>query len=204
MRSPVVRASILIGVLVILHFTVFRAGAPPAGISAGPCISAARSSGCSFEDPPVDAWVRPVDAPVWSAFRDASRPDHDGVDLGAERGTPIRAAAAGTVVRVRCDVEPASHGCDTDGSPQHRGCGWYVDLRHEGLIYTRYCHMLAEPVVTVGQVVAAGDTLGLVGSSGASSGPHLHFEVHLGDQSPTAAVDPVGFMADHGAPLAPA
>jgi murein DD-endopeptidase MepM/ murein hydrolase activator NlpD len=149
----------------------------------------------------MTGWVQPVNAPIVSGFRTASRPTHDGVDLGAARGTPIRAASGGVVVRVRCNVNPASHGCDRDGSPQITGCGWYVDIHHEGDIYTRYCHMLTQPFVTVDQVVSAGQVIGIVGSSGNSSGPHLHYEVHLGDENSATAVDPVEFMTLRGAPL---
>jgi murein DD-endopeptidase MepM/ murein hydrolase activator NlpD len=145
-------------------------------------------------------WMRPVDAPIWGGFRTPDNPDHDGVDLGADRGTPVRAASAGTVVRAKCDVA-APYGCDRDGSPQIHGCGWYVDIRHAGHVYTRYCHLLRQPDVAVDQAITAGQQLGLVGSSGNSSAPHLHFEVHLGDESSSTAVDPVPFMAEHGAPL---
>jgi len=145
-------------------------------------------------------WIRPVDAPIWGGFRTPQRPDHLGVDIGAARETPIRAASAGVVVRVRCNVVPESHGCDQDGSPQIGGCGWYVDIRHDGDVYSRYCHMLRHPDVAVGQPVAAGDVIGLVGSSGNSSAPHLHFEIRVGDEDGTA-IDPVPFMADRGAPL---
>src|SRR5262249_32064705 len=129
------------------------------------------------------------------------RPTHDGVDLGAPRGTPIRAATAGTVIVVRCNVTPASHGCDVDGSPSILGCGWYVDIMHAGGIVTRYCHMLSSPSVHEGQSVAAGQVIGAVGSSGHSSGPHLHYEVHVGDRSAATATDPVPFMAARKAPL---
>jgi murein DD-endopeptidase MepM/ murein hydrolase activator NlpD len=98
---------------------------------------------------------------------------------------------------VRCNVVPASHGCDVDGSPLTPGCGWYVDLRHAGEVYTRYCHMLTRPAVVEGQTVLAGQVIGVVGSSGHSSGPHLHFEVHLGSRQ-EGVVDPVIFMAAHG------
>ena len=101
---------------------------------------------------------------------------------------------------MRCNVVPESHGCDQDGSPQVGGCGWYVDIRHDGDVYSRYCHMLRHPDVAVGQPVAAGDVIGLVGSSGNSSAPHLHFEIRVGDEDGTA-IDPVPFMADKGAPL---
>jgi murein DD-endopeptidase MepM/ murein hydrolase activator NlpD len=149
----------------------------------------------------MTGWVQPVDAPIVSGFRTDSRPGHDGVDLGAARGTPIRAASNGVVARVRCNVEPASHGCDVDGSPDIKGCGWYVDIRHDGDIYTRYCHMLTEPFVTIDQPITAGQIIGIVGSSGNSSGPHLHYEVHLGDETSETAVDPVEFMAMQGVPL---
>jgi murein DD-endopeptidase MepM/ murein hydrolase activator NlpD len=81
------------------------------------------------------------------------------------------------------------------------GCGWYVDIDHVGGIVTRYCHQLVRPSVHIGQQVAAGQVIGVAGSSGHSSGPHLHFEVHLGDHTPATAVDPVPFMASVGAPL---
>ena len=73
-----------------------------------------------------------------------------------------------------------------------------MDLRHAGDIYTRYCHMLTRPAVVEGQTVVAGQVIGVVGSSGHSSGPHLHVEVHVGGRG--AAVDPVAFMASR-APL---
>jgi murein DD-endopeptidase MepM/ murein hydrolase activator NlpD len=139
-------------------------------------------------------WAVPVRAPIVSGFRTPDRPGHDGVDLGAARATPIRAASAGVVVMVRCNVVPASHGCDQDGSPSTPGCGWYVDLRHAADVFTRYCHMLTRPTVVEGQPVMAGQVIGVVGSSGHSSGPHLHFEVRMGSRS-GAAVDPVAFMA---------
>src|SRR6266542_5433483 len=146
-------------------------------------------------------WVAPVHAAIVSGFRTPDRPTHDGVDLGAPRGTPIHAAASGVVTVVRCNISPPEHGCDRDGSPQTPGCACYVDIDHPGGIVTRYCHMLTHPAVTEGQPVVAGQVLGIVGSSGHSSGPHLHFEVHLGDHSSASATDPVPFMAAHCAPL---
>ncbi len=150
---------------------------------------------------PTGPWIQPVLAPIVSGFRPPQRPSHDGVDLGAGRGTPIRAASAGTVTVVRCNIRPASHGCDVDGSPQTPGCGWYVDIEHAAGIVTRYCHMLTHPYVQEGQAVAVGQIIGVVGSSGHSSGPHLHFEVHIGDHSSGTATDPVPFMASVCAPL---
>jgi murein DD-endopeptidase MepM/ murein hydrolase activator NlpD len=64
---------------------------------------------------------------------------------------------------------------------------------------TMYCHMVKQPKVRVGQMVAAGEEIGLVGTSGHSSGPHLHFEVY--DPGEGDETDPVDFMQKRGAPL---
>jgi murein DD-endopeptidase MepM/ murein hydrolase activator NlpD len=73
---------------------------------------------------------------------------------------------------------------------------------HAANIVTRYCHMVTRPMVTVGMTVTAGQQIGLSGSSGNSSGPHVHFEVHEnGDQSGRGAVNPVPYMEKVGAPL---
>ncbi|TNH29832.1 M23 family metallopeptidase [Micromonospora orduensis] len=154
----------------------------------------------------AQGWTQPVHGDVGSGFRTAGRPGHDGVDLIAAKGTPIRAASTGTVSVVRCnavDVRTGRDwGCDRDGVPAlTRGCGWYVDINHPGGVITRYCHMLTHPSVIEGQQVTAGDVIGVAGSSGHSSGPHLHFEVHLGDYTSGTAIDPVAFMASVGAPL---
>jgi murein DD-endopeptidase MepM/ murein hydrolase activator NlpD len=146
---------------------------------------------------PSPAWMLPVSAGLVSGFRTSTRPAHDGVDLGAARFTPIRSAAAGTVIRVVCNA--STNNCNVDGSRSISGCGWYVEVLHAGGIVTRYCHMVRRPSVTVGQRVAKGTVLGNVGSSGASSGPHLHFEVHTGQPATRAnAVSPIAFMRARG------
>jgi murein DD-endopeptidase MepM/ murein hydrolase activator NlpD len=128
------------------------------------------------------------------------------VDISAPKGTAIHAAAAGVVSVVRCNAvyaaTGADYGCDRDGDPVlTRGCGWYVDITHAGNLITRYCHQLTRPAVSEGQQVTAGQVIGVVGSSGNSSGPHLHYEVHLGDHTSTTATDPIAFMTAVGAPL---
>lgn len=148
-------------------------------------------------------WVQPVRAVIVSPYGPRGGGLHAGVDLGAARGTPIRAAAAGRVITVKCN---SSIGCDRDGSSQVSGCGWYVELDNGNGIRTRYCHMNQPPYVTEGQTVVAGQVLGVVGNTGSSSGPHLHFEVHrgvaLGARGTNAnSVDPVAFMAAAGAKL---
>ncbi|HET9517403.1 MAG TPA: M23 family metallopeptidase [Actinoplanes sp.] len=146
-------------------------------------------------------WTLPVTAGLVSGFRTSSRPTHQGVDLGATRNTPIKAAAAGVVIRVVCNV--STNNCDVDGGRNLSGCGWYAEIQHAGRVVTRYCHMVRRPSVRVGQTVQPGQVIGYVGSSGRSSGPHLHFEVHVNapPAMSTNAVDPVAFMRSRGLTL---
>jgi hypothetical protein len=89
---------------------------------------------------------------------------HAGVDWAAPTGTPILAAGAGTVSFAG------------DGS----GYGNVVYIDHAGGMQTRYAHMNAfGRGIKTGSVVQAGDLIGYVGTTGRSTGPHLHFEVHL-------------------------
>lgn len=151
----------------------------------------------------ASGWTAPIPGGVGSGFRTAERPAHNGVDIAAPKRTLIRAATTGRVIVSRCD--PDSRGresCDVDGYPGKGGCGWFVDILHANNYITRYCHMIRKPQVSKGALVQAGQVIGEVGSSGNSSGPHLHFEVHLdADRSSRGAVDPVSFMRARGAPL---
>ncbi len=132
-----------------------------------------------------------------SGFHTPSRPNHHGVDIIAKRGDTIVAASAGLVVTSMCQ---ASNGnCDVDGGVSVKGCGWYVKIRHAGGLSTLYCHMTSQPLVSVGDRVNAGQPLGKVGSSGNSSGPHLHFEVRVNG----IPINPEPFMAARGAALKP-
>ncbi|GIJ40528.1 M23 family metallopeptidase [Micromonospora andamanensis] len=151
-------------------------------------------------------WVQPLHAFVGSPFGPRGGRLHAGVDMSKTdvRGDAIRAASGGVVEQVKCDWYTT---CDRDGHTRARGCGWYVDIRHPGNIVTRYCHMIQRPEVTIGDNVSAGTVIGFVGNSGGSSGPHLHFEVHVNvpsgpfNANSSNAVDPVPFMRDRGAPL---
>jgi murein DD-endopeptidase MepM/ murein hydrolase activator NlpD len=87
---------------------------------------------------------------------------HQGVDFGASHGEPIMAAAGGTV----------------SFAGWHGGHGQYVMLRHTGELATAYGHM-AKILVKPGQRVRQGEVIGHVGSTGLSTGPHLHYEVWL-------------------------
>jgi murein DD-endopeptidase MepM/ murein hydrolase activator NlpD len=148
-------------------------------------------------------WTSPLPGfAVQGGFRTPQRPTHRGVDMMSYRGTPVRAAAPGTVVEVVCNIQPGGS-CDVPGSPASRGCGWYVKIAHPGRAATLYCHLLSRPDLQPGQQVSGGQVIGLIGSSGRSSYPHLHFEVHLNapPTSDATAVDPMWFMASVGAPL---
>jgi murein DD-endopeptidase MepM/ murein hydrolase activator NlpD len=153
----------------------------------------------------ASGWTVPVRGSIVSGFRPPQRPRHNGVDLAVPKGTVVHAASDGVVIKVRCDAtgpNGQSWGCDRDGSPSVLGCGWYVDIMHASNVMTRYCHMVARPDVVVGQRVSAGQQIGRSGTSGHSSGPHVHFEVHLnGDTGFAGAVNPVPFMQQAGAPL---
>ena len=177
--------------------TVVPAPPPPTYPADGPILNPERTQ------PVAPLWTVPVaNITTIGGFRTPARPEHDGVDLPQARNTPIVSAAAGTVVTVRCNASTPS--CDVDGSPSTTGCGWYVEVRHAGDVVTRYCHMVRQPEVAVGDTVTAGQLLGYVGTSGHSSGTHLHFEVHQGYPAGRAnAVDPIPFMQQVGAPLYP-
>jgi len=91
-------------------------------------------------------------------------PVHDGLDLAAAAGSPIMAAAAGTVV--------AAGWCDC-------GLGNYVEIDHGNGVHTLYGHMQSQPYVSVGQQVAQGEVIGPIGMTGLATGPHTHFMVTI-------------------------
>ncbi len=129
---------------------------------------------------PVVQWVDPMPgATTTSCFGPRWGRLHAGVDLAAPHGTPIVAAGAGTVV--------------TAGEAQGYGIAVLID--HGNGYLTHYGHMSAL-TVAAGQEVAAGEQIGNEGSTGHSTGPHLHFEVHEGTyQNP---IEPTAWMHEHG------
>jgi murein DD-endopeptidase MepM/ murein hydrolase activator NlpD len=104
---------------------------------------------------------------------------HTGLDVGVGMGTPISAAAGGVVVLAGTNV--------VDGKVV--GYGTYVVISHGGGLYTLYGH-LSKLGVSAGDRVGAGQVIGLSGSTGNSTGPHLHFEVRQGAEP----VDPVPYL----------
>ncbi|GAA5784589.1 peptidase M23 [Chitiniphilus shinanonensis] len=129
-------------------------------------------------------WQLPTRAPLATGLQSSSfgwRIDpftarqnfHEGIDFVGPVGTPIHAAAAGTVVYA------AYH-------PQY---GNMIDLSHENGLTSRYAHA-SRLLVSVGDKVAAGQKIAEVGSTGRSTGPHLHFEIRYKN----VAQNPLRFM----------
>lgn len=136
--------------------------------------------------PPHDM-ILPIDAPVSSPFSSARLHPilgffraHEGVDLSAPAGTRIAAAAPGRVISVGW----------------HFAYGLMIEIQHTGDVTTRYAHCRTT-FVHVGDQVNVGDIIGTVGSTGLTTGPHVHFEVRVhGD-----AIDPLRYVAKSKAPL---
>ncbi|MBM7807819.1 murein DD-endopeptidase MepM/ murein hydrolase activator NlpD [Geodermatophilus bullaregiensis] len=125
--------------------------------------------------------VLPVDgARLTSTFGPRWGSLHAGIDLAAPVGTPEYAAADGVVL----EAGPAG------------GYGLVVYVRHGNGDVTVYGHM-EEILVEPGQVVRAGDTIALLGNRGQSTGPHLHFEVHVGGID-GERVDPLPWLRERG------
>jgi murein DD-endopeptidase MepM/ murein hydrolase activator NlpD len=118
--------------------------------------------------------IWPVNGPITSPFGPRWGGFHPGIDIGAATGTPIAAAAAGTVI----------------------WCGWQsgygnlVVIDHHNGIATAYAHQ-SRIAVACNQEVGQGQVIGYVGCTGFCTGPHLHFEVRL-NGSP---VDPLGYLS---------
>jgi murein DD-endopeptidase MepM/ murein hydrolase activator NlpD len=110
---------------------------------------------------------------------------HTGVDFPGRVGTPVMASGNGTVIRV------ASGG----------KYGNRVEISHAGKLYTLYAH-LQRSTVRVGQQVKAGQLIGYIGTTGHSSGPHLHFEFRQGANRYRNTVDPMRFLSNNSTPNA--
>lgn len=99
---------------------------------------------------------------ISSYYRSASRPSHTGVDFAATKGTSILAYKSGTVTR----------------ASWNGNYGMCIEIQHSNGEKTRYAHCSGYNV-SVGQTVSQGQVIGYVGSTGNSTGPHLHFEIMI-------------------------
>lgn len=119
----------------------------------------------------AQGWVRPTAGVVTSRYGwrsyplNPSRRDfHMGVDISSGTNSPVVAAKAGTVT--------------ASNSGYNWGYGNYVDIDHGDGLMTRYAHLAPGWKASVGQKVVAGERIGTQGTTGASTGVHLHFEIH--------------------------
>jgi murein DD-endopeptidase MepM/ murein hydrolase activator NlpD len=136
-------------------------------------IQSAQSGSTGSGAPSASGFIWPVNGVVVSGFGMRWGRMHEGIDIAAGSGTPIWAAAAGTVIH----------------AGWLGGYGNLVVVDHGNGLATAYAHASAI-LVAVGQHVSQGETVSLVGSTGNSSGPHLHFEVRVNG----VAVDPLLYL----------
>ncbi|MBK4348489.1 peptidoglycan DD-metalloendopeptidase family protein [Lacisediminihabitans changchengi] len=134
-------------------------------------------------------YARPAGGPISSPYGFRVDPYthnyalHDGTDLGAACGSPIYAAHAGTIVY----------------AGPFGGYGNYIKIDHHDGTFTAYGHIVNGGIlVSIGQDVAPGQNIAKIGSTGWSTGCHLHFSVYQG----SGTIDPVPFLRDRGISLA--
>ncbi len=108
-------------------------------------------------------FITPTTGTITSRFGVRSRDNHKGIDIGAPKGTPIKAAASGTVVH---------------SGNKNDGYGNYIILSHGNGVQTYYAHC-SQLLVSKGENVKQGQVIAKVGSTGISTGNHLHFEVRI-------------------------
>ena len=136
-------------------------------------------------------WVRSSASGISAATIQNMTHTHVGLDLQAAEGSLIRSFASGIVTKVIS--RPAD--CHPRVVPQPEWCylGYMVMIKHStGLVrpfYTLYLHMAAPPLVNRDDKVHTGDSIGLVGQTGAANGPHTHFEIRY---FPTVIYPPWG------------
>jgi len=142
------------------------AGYGSAPLPAGPIVPGSSGSGL----------IWPVNGAVVSGFGERWGRMHEGIDIAVPAGTPIRAAASGTVILL-------------EGEAESGGYGNFTCLDHGGGLQTCYAHQSAFAVGS-GQSVDQGDVIGYVGCTGHCYGDHLHFEVRVNG----APTDPLGYL----------
>jgi murein DD-endopeptidase MepM/ murein hydrolase activator NlpD len=133
----------------------------------------AAAQGAGDTTPSSSGLIWPVNGPVTSPFGYRWGRLHAGIDIGVPEGTPIHAAAAGTVILASWTG----------------GYGNYTCIDHGGGLATCYAHQSAY-AVSVGAQVSQGQVIGYVGNTGHSFGAHLHFEVRINGNP----VDPLGYL----------
>lgn len=125
-----------------------------------------------------------LNIPTSGTITQAWSTKHGGIDFGNSLGTPVCAAAQGTVLQTTV-ITTAQ---DYDGS-RGGSYGQYIVIDHGGGVTTLYAH-LSEFKVSAGDIVSKGQVIGLMGTSGHSTGSHLHFELKVNN----VRTDPTGYF----------
>ncbi|MFC9848051.1 M23 family metallopeptidase [Streptomyces sp. NPDC060223] len=168
---------------------VLGAGVAAAASSSATVTAASVSQAKAATKATKAAWVDPVKKYTLSAsFAQAGTmwsSTHSGQDFAVATGTPVVAAHGGTVVKA-----------GPNGAGDGPAYGNAIVIKHGNGTYSQYAH-LSKINVKVGQVVTTGQRIALSGSTGNSSGPHLHFEIRT-TANYGSAVDPVAFLRSKG------
>lgn len=158
---------------------LYRAATTPSTVTVPAAIAAppAAPATATPAKPAPPAWVGPMGGPyrLTSRFGPRWGGVHHGLDFAAPIGTPLRSLSTGVI---------------TDVKTGHGVYGTYIDVKFTDGSLARYAH-LSRADVALGAKVGAGQTIGLSGNSGRSTGPHLHLEIHPhGDPNLKDAADP--------------
>ncbi|MGD2134312.1 MAG: peptidoglycan DD-metalloendopeptidase family protein [Maricaulaceae bacterium] len=189
------RAATLVACALAAPLTIFQlscAQTPTLDVAQSATASSALElSDARSENPQARPWgdvftVAPLQARITAPYARLIDPIaqeprfHTGMDFGAPEGTPIVAPADGRVIL----------------AGERGGYGLVVELDHGGELKTRYAHLSTQEVAT-GDQVTAGQLIGRVGSTGRSTGPHLHWEVWYESQvyDPRPTLDALGFVS---------
>ncbi len=119
-------------------------------------------------------FIWPVEGKINQSFEEAENRAHQGIDISSAVGEPIKASNAGTVIYSNNSI---------------KGYGNLIILRHSEDLVTVYAHNQAN-LVEEGMWVEKGQIIGKVGTTGRTSGPHLHFEIRKSNK----AIDPLLFL----------
>jgi murein DD-endopeptidase MepM/ murein hydrolase activator NlpD len=152
-----------------LEVTIAEASSSTIAPSITPSDSTSSTPGPGGMIWPVDGVLSSTFGPRWGSV-------HEGIDISAPGGTPIKAAASGTVILMQSEAESG-------------GYGNYTCVDHGGGLSTCYAHQ-SEFGTSMGASVSQGDVIGYVGNTGHSFGDHLHFEVRIDG----VAQDPLGYL----------
>jgi murein DD-endopeptidase MepM/ murein hydrolase activator NlpD len=147
----------------------------PVGQSVSPSMPMMPGASEFLPEAPANGYIWPAQGVLTSGYGWRWGRMHRGVDIAAPVGTPIFAAASGVVVR---------------SGWNSGGYGNLVDIRHSDGSMTRYAHN-SRLMVRQGEQVRQGQQIAAMGSTGYSTGPHLHFEVHLPSNG---TVNPMAYL----------